>query len=174
MVQRPQVTDVEIVVQTEWFVLKAKRGTGFDQPYYVIDTSDYVTVVPVTAQGEVVFVRQYRPALEAFTLELPSGHCDAGEAPEQAASRELLEETGYEALSLSALGSAHPDTGRLSNRIWMFFAEVRRVAEPEAGIETVLKPIASLREIIQQSELSHALDLSLLMRATVAGLLKIG
>lgn len=173
MVQRPQVSEVEVVFQTNWFVLKAKRGTGFDEPYYVFDTSDYVTVVPVTAKSEIVFVRQFRPSLEAYTLELPSGHIDGTESPEAAAKRELLEETGYEATSITALGSAHPDTGRLSNRLWMFFAEVRLVGSPEAGVETVLKPVAGLREMIEQSELSHALDLSLLMKASLAGLVKL-
>src|SRR5213079_2244404 len=69
----------------------------------------------VTPNGTFPLVRQFRPALEEFTLELPSGHVDLGESPEQAARKELREETGFVANELILLGSLSPDTGRLSN-----------------------------------------------------------
>lgn len=62
-----------------------------------------VAVVPITAAGRVVLARQFRPGPEAVLLEIPGGGIEPGETPEQAAQRELLEETGYSG-ELHALG----------------------------------------------------------------------
>ena len=163
--RNPRVLSSPTVYKNPWFEVIAKSGVDFDQPYYVLRTSDYVTVVPVTDAREVVFVKQYRPALERYTTELPSGHVETGEEPAAAALRELLEETGYEATSLAALGALHPDTGRMTNRLWSFVAKVRKVAQPEEGIELVLRPIESLVAGVCSGDLSNALDLAVLAKA---------
>ena len=67
--------------------------------------TDFVVIVAVTRQDQILLVRQFRPAAAAVTLELPAGHVDPGETPEQAARRELLEETGYEADTFKLLAS---------------------------------------------------------------------
>jgi ADP-ribose pyrophosphatase len=77
-------------------------------------------VVPITDGGDVVLVRQWRQPLGAFTLELPSGGVDAGEEPEQAARRELFEETGYRAERLEHLASVHTSTGRSTEVCHLF------------------------------------------------------
>ena len=99
-----EILDRSVVFSTPWFNILAKTLAGWESPYYVVDGSDYVTVLPTTASGGVVLVRQFRPALEDFSLELPSGHIEKGESPEEAARRELLEETGYTAGKLEFLG----------------------------------------------------------------------
>ena len=83
--------------------------------------SDYVTFLALTNNNEILFVKQYRPVLEKYTLELPSGHVEPGQTPEQAAQAELLEETGYKAEKLELLGCINPDPGRLNNKLWRFF-----------------------------------------------------
>ena len=165
----PAVLTRRVVYQTPWFELLAKEGVGFDQPYYVFATTDYVTVVPVTRDGMVVLVRQYRPALEAFTLELPSGHVDRGESPADSARREVLEETGHEVTTLTPVGALSPDTGRMGNQLWTFVANVVRAAEPEPGVEVHLRPIADLARMIRAGELRHALDVAVLTQAALAG-----
>jgi len=91
-------------------------------PHYSIRTRDYVSVFAITRDKTFVLVRQFRPAIEMFTLELPGGHVDEGETPEQSARKELLEETGFVAEELTLLGTLAPDTGRLDTRMWCFFA----------------------------------------------------
>ena len=80
----------------------------------------FVAVLPVTDDGRVVLVRQWRQPLRSFTLELPSGGVDAGEEPQKAARRELLEETGYRAEGLESLVSFHTSTGRSTEVCHLF------------------------------------------------------
>jgi ADP-ribose pyrophosphatase len=60
-----------------------------------VNTDGIVIIVPINRQKEVIVIRQYRPPLNAYIIEFPAGLCDKGELIEQAAQRELLEETGY-------------------------------------------------------------------------------
>jgi ADP-ribose pyrophosphatase len=85
------------VFATPWFQVLAAPAPDEGQPRYVIQGADFVVIVAVTKRGQMLLVRQFRVAAAALTLELPAGHFELGEAPEQAARRELLEETGYEA-----------------------------------------------------------------------------
>src|SRR5262249_54480362 len=70
---------------------------GAPQTYHAVAQADYVSIVAVTRSGKIPIVRQYRPALEAFSWELPAGMVDAGESPIDCCRRELLEETGLTA-----------------------------------------------------------------------------
>src|ERR671921_325709 len=73
---------------------------GVEHPRVVIEAPDWVNVIPVTEDGRVVMVRQYRFGIAENTLEVPGGMVDPGEEPARAAARELEEETGYRAASL--------------------------------------------------------------------------
>ncbi|KAG0372424.1 nudix hydrolase-like protein [Mortierella sp. AD032] len=66
---------------------------------FPVDAVDIITIIKNTRNKatHVVLVTQYRPALAAYCLEFPSGLIDAGEVPQQAALRELKEETGFSA-----------------------------------------------------------------------------
>src|SRR5262249_11428129 len=119
-----------------WFRLVARTLPGYASPHYSIQTCDYVAVVAQTRDQSIILVRQYRPAVDADTLELPAGHVEAGETPEQAARKELLEETGYRADRFELLGTLAPDTGRLGNRMWCYFAaDAILASDPAAAAE---------------------------------------
>ena len=162
----PDVTERYTVLSTPWFnvIAKTLSGSNPDTPYYSLQMPDYVAIVALTEHQEVLLVRQYRPAVERYTLELPSGHVEQGESPAEAAKRELLEETGYEADDVELLGCLAPDTGRLSNRMWCYFASGATpccpapVIEPE--IDLVVCSQSDLVRYIAESEFDHALHLA--------------
>ncbi len=92
-----------------------ERPDGTVGEYFWLDQSDDVCVVALTDDGDLILVEQYRPRLRGTFLECPSGKCEAEEAPERAAARELEEETGHIAGELETLSSYHA-TGWERNR----------------------------------------------------------
>ena len=109
--------------------------------YHSVEQADYIAVVALTPAGKIPIVRQFRPALEAYSWELPAGLVDPGEKPLDCARRELAEETGLTVRSIHSLGETFPCTGRLGNRIHSFFVRAgSRMArvEPEPGITVKL------------------------------------
>lgn len=153
------------VFETKWFSVEAKKTDLDDEPFYSLKLPDYVAVVPWTSSGEIVCVRQYRPAVEREVLELPSGLVDPGDTHRGAAERELQEETGYSAVNWSAFGPLFSDTGRLQNQMWCFAAyDVERLPnwQPEPGVEVVLLDSRELRVAIRDGRFRHALHLAAL------------
>ena len=121
MASRIVSTQKEFV--TPWFELISKRVKGSPDPYYSLRMQDYVAVVAFTEQNELILIRQYRPAVECCTLELPCGHVEENEAPAESAQRELAEESGFHATQLELLGTLLSDTGRHENRLWCYYAK---------------------------------------------------
>lgn len=100
-------------------------------PYHTIEAADWVNVIAVTDAEDILLVEQYRHAIERTLVELPAGMIDAGEIPEAAARRELLEETGHGEGEWHDLGAIFPVAARLAARVWTFVAiGVRKIAEP--------------------------------------------
>jgi ADP-ribose pyrophosphatase len=87
-----------------------------------IGCSGVVVVVPFTADGAVVLIRQYRPPVDGYVIELPAGLIDIGETPEESAGRELIEETGYSAGALDFLISGPASSGSSSEILDVFVA----------------------------------------------------
>lgn len=142
------------------------------QTYHCLTQADYVGVLAVTPDGLVPLVRQFRPAIEGHTWELPAGTIDDGETAAAAARRELLEEAGLHTDTLVHLGTYHPDTGRLDIRSHAFFARASRAehAPPvEPGLEVRFVSMDELREMIRQHEFTHQIHLGVYAAALVAG-----
>jgi len=131
--------------------------------FYVLDGADWVNVIPVTEEGNLVLVRQYRHGTEATTVEIPGGAMDPGdESPLAAARRELLEETGHAAAEWSDLGWVHPNPAIQSNRCWTFLARgARRVAaprlDPGEDIEIFEAAPDEVRAMLKDGRITHSL-----------------
>ena len=135
---------------------------GSQHDFYCLDAPDWINIIPLTAQGEVVMIEQYRHGAGCVTLEIPGGMVDEGESPLDAAARELLEETGYRAPSITALGKAYPNPAIQQNWIHIFLApDVRYKSAPEFdGTEhTVVRlvPLADVPALVADGTINHAL-----------------
>ncbi len=98
----------EIIEDFTFFRLRkdiARHPTsGRDHRFFIFEFPDWVNIMPLTPEREVVFVNQFRHGTRELTLEIPGGIVDPGESPKQAALREMLEESGYHAADAVELG----------------------------------------------------------------------
>jgi ADP-ribose pyrophosphatase len=140
--------------------------------YHSIDTMDYVSVLAVTADGRIPVVRQFRPAVRRFTLEFPGGLRDGDETPETCAIRELAEEVGLAVSRVRSLVTMLPDSGRLGNRMWTFFASDAVPLpdwRPETGVEHRMVTVAELRALALDGPFDHAPHVAMLGMAVMRG-----
>jgi ADP-ribose pyrophosphatase len=163
-----------------WVVLVERTyrigEAGEPQSFHSFRVADYATVLAISRDGRVPLVRQFRPALQRVTLELPGGLVEEGEDAGISALRELVEETGFSSPSPPvALPFLSPDTARLENRVRGFFlgdAEGPPPGwRPEPGVEPVIVSPKELRDAILSGRLDHALHVAIIGQALLAGLL---
>jgi 8-oxo-dGTP pyrophosphatase MutT (NUDIX family) len=136
--------------------------SGVSHQFVVLYAPEWINVIPITPEGEVVFVRQYRQGTRSVTLEVPGGMAHAGESPEAAGERELLEETGYRGERALRIGQVHPNPAIQTNACYTVLVEgARRVAEPTPDpaeeIETELVPLDRVGALIREGAIAHAL-----------------
>jgi 8-oxo-dGTP pyrophosphatase MutT (NUDIX family) len=153
---RWKVTSSRYLNREEWATLRADTcempsGRMVD-PYFVLEYPDWVSVVAVTADNQVVLVRQYRHALGEVLLELPGGCVDAAdESPQAAMRRELLEETGFTAGEMIEVGVLSPNPATHDNLVYTFLATgcvktAEPCPDPQEEIEVLLIDLADLAE----------------------------
>lgn len=162
----------EVVWQRPWFALQIDRvqtgrGTVLEE-FPLVHARDWACIVPVTRDGQIVLVRQYRHGVGRITLEFPAGGVDPGEAPEAAARRELLEETGYAADDWQHLLSVPPEPTRRKHLAHLYLAVgAERVSEqrlePGEDAEVVLLPRSELDSLVH--EIPHAVHIAALFLA---------
>jgi ADP-ribose pyrophosphatase len=140
-----------------------------DAIYHSFEQHDYVSIVAINDNKEILLVEQYRPAVDKVTLELPGGLLELGETPESCIRKELIEETGYEVgQKILSLGNYYPDTGRLANRFHGFFCSDLRKLEgwsPEVGVNPLLLPIKDFAGYLKNGKLENALHIALIYKA---------
>ncbi len=163
------------VFATPWFSVLAAPGKNETQPHYMIRSPDFVVIVALDEQRRLLLVRQFRPPVGGMTLELPAGHVEAGETPEQAARKELLEETGYQAEHFKLLASFSPSAARFTNRMWCFFAADAKLAphagtHREQGVDLVLYE-RSVRHLIDEKEFYNSPSCTALFAAITRSVL---
>lgn len=164
------------VYRNDWFSVRKTHG------YHIIDQKNGQSgcaVLPIDRFGNIVLVRQKRIALDATVWEAPRGYAEVGEDATHCARRELNEETGLhsEELDFVSLGCVSPDSGLLSTRVSLFaaisnnaFSGLRQIDSAEIAEVGIFSP-AEQKSLIASNELVDGFTLSLLLKATYAGLL---
>jgi ADP-ribose pyrophosphatase len=146
-------------VRADWCV---DPKDGREHPFWILEASDWVNVVARAVEGDFLLVEQFRFGSRAPSLEVPGGIVDPGEDPALAGARELVEETGFVAGRIVALGSVDPNPAILTNRLHVYLAldaEQTEAPRPEGGevlaIET--QPLAAVQEMLRDGRIEHAL-----------------
>ena len=143
---------------------------SYEDDFYYLECPDWVVVVPVTPDNQVVLVRQYRHGINQQGLEIPGGiMSDPSESAATAAQRELQEETGYTTDQIIELGYIHPNPALQSNRCHFFLAKNAKLTnaqnlDPSEDIEVFLRPLSDVPKMITSHEITHALCVAALFR----------
>ncbi|OGG93478.1 MAG: hypothetical protein A2527_01740 [Candidatus Lambdaproteobacteria bacterium RIFOXYD2_FULL_50_16] len=162
----------QTIFQTPWFSLQVQPQNN-QRPVYIIKQTPAVGILARTKGGELLLVRQFRPALGQAVWEIPAGAVDPGETAPQAALRELEEETGYRSSEAQYLGAYQIDSNYLSERLSLFFCDQAEPTQkpPEAGMELLAVKPETFEKMLLTSELSHVSAAASYGQAKLAGLL---
>lgn len=179
MAEWPRITGRRVTELSPWVDIverKVEFSAGSEaQLYHAVKQADYIAIVALTPSGQIPLVRQFRPAIERFTWELPAGLVDPGEEPADTARRELLEETGYPARTLVPLGTTAPCTARFSNWMHSFFVETAEQEanfRPEPGMEIRLVTPQELTGLISSGDFISQHHIGALFQASLHFLLR--
>jgi len=143
--------------------------TGQSHDFFILESSDWVNVIPLTPRNEVVLIQQYRHGTRENTLEIPGGLIEGEDTPEGAARRELAEETGYLDREMTYLGYVHPNPAILNNRCHTFlardvFPNGDQNQDDKEDIEVLLRPLSDIPRLIREDRITHALVLAAFYR----------
>lgn len=136
--------------------------------FHTIDSPDWVNVVALTSNREIVMIRQYRHGIDHVIWEIPGGMMDPGELPQVAGARELLEETGYTSESVHVIGCAHSNPALFNNKSYTVLATgARRVAAPSLDeheeIAVELYTLDQVDQMVKDGTITHSLVLNALL-----------
>ena len=150
-----RVTGQRYVIEGKHLTVRADtcdlgNGRTIDE-YHVLEYHDWVNVIALTDEGNVVLIREYRHGARAITIGLPSGSADPDENADQAAARELLEETGYACDQLVCVGTAYANWASHNNQVRHYLGfGAKKVGEqkldPNEEIEVFEMPYAEFVE----------------------------
>ena len=133
--------------------------------FFVIETNDWVNVLPITEDNEIILVRQFRYGTKKFSLEPPGGVVENGEDPILAGQRELLEETGYSGKNPKIIGTVFPNAAIMANRCYfLLITDVKMTSEvsfdPHEELQTEKIEINRLKELVHSGEISHSIGVN--------------
>jgi len=165
-IQRWRTLGDERIATTPIFDLYRRRSTNprrGERNFYLLTPSNWVNIIPLTSDGQVVMIRQWRHGISDFTLEIPGGMVDPEDrSPRAAARREMIEESGYDSRKITALGKVHPNPAIQPNYCYSFLADdVRLIAAPQfhgdEEIGVVKVPLSDVGRLITSGKITHAL-----------------
>jgi ADP-ribose pyrophosphatase len=143
--------------------------------YYVLEYGTWVNGVAITEDNKVLMVEQYRHAAEIISLEIPGGVVDAGENPQEALRRELLEETGYQFDDFELLCTVYPNPSTGNNQAYSYLAKGGKKVqgqELDDAEEIIVKEytIDEIKQLLAENKIGQAMHCT----ALFYGLIKLG
>jgi 8-oxo-dGTP pyrophosphatase MutT (NUDIX family) len=169
----------KLLIGERWLQLREDRvrlANGHEiERFHVIHGPDWASVLCVTEASEVVLVRQYRHGIAQPSLELPAGVIEPHETPEEAARRELAEETGYESDDWVRIQSVSTEPARHTTQAHFFCARGARLTQKPAPEETevleVLRvPLSDLGRLATDGSIVHGVHVGAILAALQRGL----
>jgi 8-oxo-dGTP pyrophosphatase MutT (NUDIX family) len=163
------------IFKAEW-VLRRNPRTNSKSKFVVLNSKNWVNIIPITTNHEVVMIEQYRHGIDQITLEIPGGLVDNNEEPMAASMRECIEETGYHSDSSPILlGLNHPNPAFLTNSCYSFLwqgvsKKYEQHLDKNEDILVKLIPIEQIKSLIEEQKITH----SLVINAFFFYFLKIG
>ena len=161
-----EVVESEYLIRRPWMTARkdhVRLPSGVENPeYWVLEYPTWINVIALTTDGRMVMERQYRHGLGRTGWEIPAGVVEQGEEPEQAARRELMEETGFGGGRWTLLTTLSPNASACSNLSYSFLAEgVERLdgqhLEPTEDIVVHLLTLDEVRRILEEDGIKQAL-----------------
>lgn len=148
--------------------MEVRIGRNGCHTFQIIRHPGGAGVLPVHDDGSVTLIRQLRPAVGAYLLEIPAGRLDPGEPPMACAGRELGEETGIAARELVPLGIIQSSPGVFDEVIHLFAAvgltEGEAAPEADEEIETVRLPFAEALQMVADGRISDGKTMAAIQR----------
>ena len=138
---------------------KKPRGLGNMQAY-VVDCPDWVNVIGLTKNNEVLLIKQFRFGTDDIELEIPGGVVEHGEDPIIAAKREFEEETGYQSKQWEKIGTVDANPAIMNNKCYTFLAKSITPSgeinfDPDEMIEHKLVPLENVRELVENGLITN-------------------
>ncbi|WP_114779275.1 NUDIX hydrolase [Botryobacter ruber] len=174
-IERWKTLKSEIIFNHRWYTLRRDHvelpGGKVMDDYFVSVRPNVVLTFPVTADNQVIFVRQYKHAAGDIFMELPGGVIDEGETvPLDAAKREMLEETGYTSDDVEPVLEVIDNPTKDTNRIFFFLARnVQQVAEQDLdeseNIEVVKVPLEEVESLVLSGKINVSGSVALCLLA---------
>jgi ADP-ribose pyrophosphatase len=152
------------VFQSE-FIDAVNPRSGAAKRFSSLRCSNWVNVIALTSDMQVVVLRQYRPGTDSVCLEIPGGMIDDGEEPAVAAARELQEETGYVSKQWLRLGTCAPNPAIANNTLHTYLAlgsELQQAPTPDDGevLEVTTASLVTIKQWLADGTIDHALVLA--------------
>jgi 8-oxo-dGTP pyrophosphatase MutT (NUDIX family) len=169
--------DQQVLHESPWTRFVSRPWGPKRLPYYCLELFDFVTIVAITPQNELLLVQQERPAVRAITTELPSGLMDQlDENPEKTICRELQEETGWSVNKITHVATTLTDSGRLDNQLHIFFSDDLLAPAtnwpPEKGITAIRIPVSQVQQSITEGFIDNIMHQGAWFRCKEEGLLQ--
>ena len=128
-----------------------------------------VCCLPVTKDGDIILVNQFRYALGKVTLEIPAGKLEKGEDPVEGAKRELLEETGVRAKNIIPIGALYTTPALIDEVIYMYLATDFSHGEPSLDedefVNTVTMPLSQAVDMVMNGEIKDSKTQTVILKA---------